>query len=90
MEELWFAAALFGLLPLLNTLTTERHLLNSIATRDWVFAGFDLTMLATGIVFAYAAIKLRRRADASPSLAAKKNISRKGSDPLLLTQEAIQ
>lgn len=90
IEELWFAAAAFGLLPLLNALTTERHLLNSIANRDWVFAGFDLTLLAAGILFAYAAIKLRRRAAVSPPLATGKTISRKVGDRLSLGQEAMQ
>lgn len=88
-EEWWFAAAAFCLLPLLNALTTERHLLNSIANRDWVFAGFDLTMLASGIVFAYAAIKLRRRADASLPLATRKNSALNISEHLSLAQEPI-
>jgi uncharacterized iron-regulated membrane protein len=65
IEELWFAAAAFSLLPFLNALTTDRHLVNSIANHDWVFAGFDLTMLITGILFGCAAVKLQRRSQTS-------------------------
>src|SRR5690606_10048460 len=59
-ELLWLAAALLTLLPLLNGLTTERNLLRSIVTGDWVFAGFDLTLLAFGGLHALLAIRVRR------------------------------
>lgn len=42
----------FVLLPLLNALTTDRHLGVSLLEGDWVMAGFDLTMLAFGAAFA--------------------------------------
>lgn len=61
VEELWFAAAAFALLPLVNFLTTDRHLGRSLVDQDWVFAGFDLTMLAVSLFLGVAAIKLRRR-----------------------------
>lgn len=60
VELLWLASAAFALLPLINALTTEKHLLNTVAAGDWVLAGFDLTMLALGIAFAYMAIKVKR------------------------------
>lgn len=40
----------FVLLPLLNMLTTERGLITSLSNGDWIFAGFDLTALLTGLV----------------------------------------
>jgi uncharacterized iron-regulated membrane protein len=46
------AAAAYGLLPLLNGLTTDRHLGTSLPAGDWVFAGFDLSALAAGLFFA--------------------------------------
>jgi uncharacterized iron-regulated membrane protein len=52
VEQGWLAAAVFGLLPVLNALTTDRHLVASVATGDWVLAGFDLVMLALGVAFA--------------------------------------
>lgn len=58
VDMLWLAAAAYGLLPLLNALTTERHLVNSISVQDWVYAGTDLTFLCVGIAFAFAAWKL--------------------------------
>ena len=52
VEQLWLAAAAFALLPLLNAFTTDRHLVQSLAAGDWVFAGFDLAVLAFGAAFA--------------------------------------
>ncbi|WP_369624474.1 PepSY-associated TM helix domain-containing protein [Marinobacterium sp. BA1] len=60
VELLWLAAAAFALLPLINALTTDKHLLNTVAAGDWVLAGFDLTMLALGLAFGYMAIKVKR------------------------------
>ena len=50
------------LLPLLNALTSARHLGVSVPQGDWVLAGFDLTMLMLGAAFAWAAVHVRRRA----------------------------
>ncbi|MFT4055637.1 MAG: PepSY-associated TM helix domain-containing protein [Novosphingobium sp.] len=61
-ELLGLAALAFGLLPVLNALTTDRHLAATIPAGDWVLAGFDLIALVVGIVFAAIAIRLRRRA----------------------------
>ena len=51
-EQLCLAAAAFGLLPLLNALTTDRHLGITLPAGVWELAGFDLTMLAIGLAFA--------------------------------------
>jgi uncharacterized iron-regulated membrane protein len=61
VHELLIAAALFLLLPLVNTLTTHRDLSTSIAIGDWALAGVDLTAFALGVLFALAAQKMRRR-----------------------------
>ncbi|MDZ7584774.1 MAG: PepSY-associated TM helix domain-containing protein [Thiobacillus sp.] len=63
IEQFGFAAAAFAMLPVLNAITTDRHLAHSLATDDWVFAGFDLTMLGLGLVFLWSARKLARRAN---------------------------
>ena len=68
-ESLWIAAVAFALIPLLNALTTDRHLINSLAAGDWVFAGFDLCMLVFGLGFAFAAW-LRQRRSITPSIVA--------------------
>lgn len=61
VEQLTAAALAFALLPLVNTLTTERHLLSSLFAADWVFVGFELSVLATGLAFAAGAFYLQRR-----------------------------
>lgn len=47
------AAAACGLIPILNALTTDRHLLASIPGGDWVMAGFDLSAFAAGLFFLF-------------------------------------
>ena len=61
-ELSWAAAFAFGLLPLVNALTTDKHLLNTIAAGDWIMAAFDLTALAFGVLFALLATRIRKRA----------------------------
>lgn len=60
VELLWFAAAAYALLPLVNALTTDKHLGTTLPAGDWVLAGFDLTVLALGLGFAYMAVKVKR------------------------------
>lgn len=62
IEQSLFAALAFALLPLLNALTTERHLGRSPPRGDWVMAGFDLAMLVLGIVFGVIAWRRMRKA----------------------------
>lgn len=56
------AAVLFGALPLLNALTTQRHLGRSLPDGDAVMAGVDLGLLALGAGFALLARACRRAA----------------------------
>lgn len=58
IEELALAAALCALLPLVNALTTTRHLGHTLPAGDWVLAGFDLTLLAFGAAFGAVAWRL--------------------------------
>ncbi|MFV0278249.1 MAG: PepSY-associated TM helix domain-containing protein [Parahaliea sp.] len=60
VELLWLAAAAFALLPLINALTTDKHLWHTVTAGDWALAGFDLTMLGLGLAFAYMASKVQR------------------------------
>jgi hypothetical protein len=61
-EQAWLAALAFALLPLVNALTTDRHLAASLPVGDWVMAGFDLAMLALGAGFALLARYMTVRA----------------------------
>lgn len=59
--EQWCAAAvLLALLPALNALTSDRNLFASIRSGDWVYAGFDLTVLALAGMHAVLALRSRR------------------------------
>jgi len=61
VELLWGACAAYALVPVINALTTGRHLGQTLPAGDWVLAGFDLTMWALAAMFACTAIKVRRR-----------------------------
>lgn len=61
IEMLWMAVAIFAAVPVVNALTSERHLGMSLAQRDWGLAGVDLTLLALAALFAWTALKLRRK-----------------------------
>ncbi|MBW7900310.1 MAG: PepSY domain-containing protein [Rhodocyclaceae bacterium] len=61
VETLWLATAAFGLIPLLNALTTERHLGVTLPAGDWGLAGVDLTMFGLAAVFGVMAWRLWRR-----------------------------
>jgi uncharacterized iron-regulated membrane protein len=69
-ELCWIAAVACALLPMLNALTTDRHLGVSIASGDWIFAGFDLSSLAAGVFFALVAYLLTRKYRTAASLRA--------------------
>ena len=60
-EQCWLAGLAFAGLPVVNALATEVHLAKTLAQDDWVLAGFDLTMLALGLVWLTTAAKLQRR-----------------------------
>jgi uncharacterized iron-regulated membrane protein len=79
VEQCALGAAAFGLLPLLNALTTERWLAVSLPQGDWVMAGFDLTMLALGALFAALAVYLGRRHARAAGIAAQPDRLRAGA-----------
>ncbi|MEM1153849.1 MAG: PepSY-associated TM helix domain-containing protein [Pseudomonadota bacterium] len=49
-EQVALLAVLFLLLPVVNAVTTEVHLVNSLAQGDWVRAAFDLSALVFGLI----------------------------------------
>jgi uncharacterized iron-regulated membrane protein len=60
IEQLWAAAALLFLLPILNAMTTQRPLWHSLAQGDWVFAGIDVTCWALALLHAVLAVRTAR------------------------------
>lgn len=63
-EVLALTAAAFALVPIVNALATDRSLIASLAAGDFVFAGFDTTMLLFAAGFGWAALKASRRSTA--------------------------
>jgi uncharacterized iron-regulated membrane protein len=61
IELFTLAAAAFALLPVLNALTTDKHLLATVGHEDWALAAVDLTFLAFGAGFGIIAWRLRLR-----------------------------
>ncbi len=59
VEQLWAAAALCVLLPLLNAATTGQHVLRYIGTGDWQRGGLELTVLVGGLALAWVAHRTR-------------------------------
>ncbi len=65
------AAAALALVPVVNALTTDRHLGVSLPQGDWVMAGFDLTCLTSALFFAWMAQKAARARKAPARSAGK-------------------
>lgn len=84
MRRVWYeqaslAAIVFCLLPVLNGVTTTRHLGQSLPTGDWVMAGFDLASLVVGAAFlglARAVIQRGDRKGSSETLPKKASVRR--------------
>ncbi|WP_341644811.1 PepSY-associated TM helix domain-containing protein [Thauera sp. SDU_THAU2] len=79
IELSWGACAAFALVPVLNALTTDKHLGSSLPHAlgggDWALAGFDLTMWGLAAVFALIARKIQRKLAPAPSTMALKEQS---------------
>lgn len=60
------AAIAFAALPVINLLTSGRHLAATVAHGDWRLAAVDLTLLGFGTAFGVLAWRLRRRAARQP------------------------
>ncbi|MFT0879210.1 PepSY-associated TM helix domain-containing protein [Rhodopseudomonas sp. G2_2311] len=60
VEQLWAAAALLALIPVLNAMTTQRPLWHSFAVGDWVFVGTDLMCWTLALLHAVLAIRTAR------------------------------
>ena len=74
LEMCALAGAAYGLVPVLNVLTTDRHLGVTLPAGDWGLAGIDLAALAVGIFF----VALVWVAGRKQRLGGKKNASAAG------------
>ncbi|WP_235677214.1 PepSY-associated TM helix domain-containing protein [Rhodopseudomonas palustris] len=85
VEQLWAAAALLALIPVLNAATTQRPLWHSLAVGDWVFAGTDLMCLALALLHAVLAIRTARH---GAQLRPKGRSAKRGEMPAMLGEAA--
>ncbi|WOE31508.1 MULTISPECIES: PepSY-associated TM helix domain-containing protein [unclassified Acinetobacter] len=63
IELLAIAAVAYLLLPLLNVVTTERHLGISLLHQDWVLASIDIGFILLGVMLAWASYSVWRKRD---------------------------
>lgn len=70
-ELLWLSAGVTVGIPVVNALTTDAHLVNSLAQGDGVMAAFDLTCLFFGTAFAVMALKVARPKRSEPEATAQ-------------------
>lgn len=67
-ETLTISALAFAAIPIVNLLTTDRGLANSLATGDWLFAAFDTAMLTMAALLGFGAWRATRtRPTAQPT-----------------------
>jgi uncharacterized iron-regulated membrane protein len=60
-ETLGLAAIAFAAVPVINALTTDRGLIPSLRSGDWLFVGFDVAILAIATLCGFAALKASRK-----------------------------
>ena len=85
VEQLWTAAALLALIPVLNAATTQRPLWHSLASGDWVFAGIDLMCVALALLHAVLAIRTARN---SARVRPPRSTSERGGIPAMSREAA--
>ena len=67
------SAVAFLLLPLLNALTTERHLGQTLGQQDWALASVDLVFILLGLMLGWAALKVQRKSGVTKRSTATRN-----------------
>ena len=75
-DLLGIAALALALVPVVNAFTTQRHLGVSLPQGDWVMAGFDLTCLASAVLFGWMARKAAKARSAPARTPAKARAGR--------------
>lgn len=60
-ELLVLVASAWLLLPVLNLITSDRHLLVTVPSRDWALVSVDAAFIGLGLMFAWAAWKVHAR-----------------------------
>lgn len=60
-EVLLLTAAAYLLLPALNFITTDRHLLVTVSSGDWILVSIEAVFIGLGLMFAWAGWKIHLR-----------------------------
>lgn len=76
---LGLAGAVFAALPVLNAFTTHTHLGVTLPAGEWVWAGMDLSFLATGALLGWMAWRLRPARGAKAAAAQGRSTTETGS-----------
>lgn len=81
LEQLWVAALLLAMLPVVNAMTTQRPLWHSLAQGDWIFAGIDLMCWVLAALHVALALRTARHQVKTPA-------GRKAARPSTMTAVA--
>jgi uncharacterized iron-regulated membrane protein len=85
-EQCWAIAALAGVAPLLNWISTGDHLLKTLATPYWPVAGTDLSLLVTCAAAVLAARRLAAAERAATDTASTNQADTDGFEPTEVAQ----
>jgi uncharacterized iron-regulated membrane protein len=85
-DQLRIAAFVFCFIPVLNFITTDKHLGVTLPAGDWNYASFDLVMLVIGLAFSFTAYKVKKHISVVKET--KKQVTKKEFDKKL-TAESI-
>ena len=85
VQQLMLASMLYLMLPVINVMTSNKHLGASLLTADWVRAGFDVSMLLIGLCFGLAAFKMQLKKQSAESQATAK--AAKKTVPTMLAED---
>lgn len=75
VEQCWLAVAAFIAVPVINAMTTDLHLGNTIAQGNWTIAGVDLVCLFMAVVSAIAAKMIAKKRQLKQTQAATENVA---------------
>lgn len=75
VEQCWLAVAAFIAVPVINAITTDLHLGNTIAQGNWTIAGVDLVCLFMAVVSAIAAKMIAKKRQLKQTQAATENVA---------------
>lgn len=85
-EQIFFAGLCCLLLPILNLLMLDKHIISTLAAGNWLFASVDLFFIACAGLFFYAARRFKNKA--SGKEASKKEIKRRPMSKAKMTPAA--